>query len=678
MNIKNSTNYISFGLFFALAVILISLTSGSRAYGLSGSDFNPGNIIDDATFYNSTAISPSQIQAFLDSKVPVCDTNGTQSIYGTTRAAYGASVGNPAPYTCLKDYSENVTAVTNGGSDLCTGSIAGGLKSAASIIYDVGQACGINPQVLIVMLQKEQSLITDDWPWDTQYDKAMGYACPDSGPNNSANCNSEYFGFFNQVYNAAKAFRRYEANPTYFNYRAERNNTVYYHPSLGACGSSNVFIENQATANLYIYTPYQPNQAALDNLYGTGDGCSAYGNRNFWRMYNDWFGTTQAPSFAATPVTSTSTLPTGSMVAGTRSYVVFKVRNTGNVEWEQATTRLGTADPVGRASVFQDSTWIQNNRATTLKELTVAPGEIGTFEFWYQAPTTPGTYEEKFTPVIEGQAWIPYSGLFLSTTVTPPTYTANTVSLGSYTSTSLSSGRGTSNMAPGESAYIVLRVRNNGNQVWKNSGTNVTRLAPADPNGRGSAFNGGWISNHRVETMDQPEVAPGQIATFRFWYRAPNIPGTHNEKFTIVHEGVAWTKYFGFNLNTTISTPDFSAQPVAAASSTSTNIMSSGDRSRITFKVRNTGNVTWKQANTRLGTAGPIGRVSTFNYDWASANRTSQLIELSVAPGEIGTFEFWYQAPTNPGEYTEQFTPVIEGKAWLPYSGLFLNTTVVN
>ncbi|MFZ1523014.1 MAG: hypothetical protein WAS94_03260, partial [Candidatus Saccharimonadales bacterium] len=41
-------------------------------------------------------------------------------------------------------------------------------------------------------------------------------------------------------------------------------------------------------------TPYRPNQAALNNLYGTGDGCSAYGNRNFWRFYTDWFGSTRA------------------------------------------------------------------------------------------------------------------------------------------------------------------------------------------------------------------------------------------------------------------------------------------------------------------------------------------------------------------------------------------------
>lgn len=69
------------------------------------------------------------------------------------------------------------------------------------------------------------------------------------------------------------------------------NRTIGYNPSA-SCGNTIVAIENASTAALYNYTPYLPNAAALTNLYGTGDSCSAYGNRNFWRMFNDWFGPT--------------------------------------------------------------------------------------------------------------------------------------------------------------------------------------------------------------------------------------------------------------------------------------------------------------------------------------------------------------------------------------------------
>ena len=285
------------GLVAAFLWLFSTVGVQQQSSALSGSDFNPGRIIDDEIFFDDRAMSVSQIQNFLNARVPNCDTNGDRMhSSGMTRrqwAQQNSNRDNP-PYTCLKDYRENVPSVSNSASNLCTRNISGGNKSAAQIIHDVGRACGINPQVLIVMLQKEQSLITDDWPWQRQYDRAMGYACPDSGPNFSANCDSSYYGFFNQVYNAAQAFKRYEANPGRYNYRANRNNYIQYHPNP-SCGGSNVFIENQATANLYIYTPYQPNQAALNNLYGTGNSCSAYGNRNFWRMFNDWFGPTIRP-----------------------------------------------------------------------------------------------------------------------------------------------------------------------------------------------------------------------------------------------------------------------------------------------------------------------------------------------------------------------------------------------
>lgn len=270
------------------AVLLFGMASGLivqkpiEADALSGSQFNPGRIIDDAVFFNKNTMSASQIQSFLNSKVPTCDTNG--SIDG--RAAYGTSRGYPPPYTCLKDYRQTTSNIAPD-SGICSGYTGASNETSATIIYKVARSCGINPQVLLVMLQKEQSLVTDDWPWSIQYQKAMGAFCPDTAP-----CDSGYAGFFKQMYYGAHRLKVYTANPNSFNYRAGRNNTIYYHPDLQRCGSSNVYIQNQATANLYIYTPYRPNQAALNNLYGEGDSCSSYGNRNFWRMFNDWFGST--------------------------------------------------------------------------------------------------------------------------------------------------------------------------------------------------------------------------------------------------------------------------------------------------------------------------------------------------------------------------------------------------
>lgn len=272
---------------FAVSILsTIFFGSAYKVSALSGSEFQASRIIDDGIFFNSAGLDISTIQAFLNSKVPVCDTNGTQPYSGTTRAEYGSSRGYPPPFICLKDYRQDTPAKL-AETGLC-GAFAQGNKSAAQIIFEVAQNCSISPKVLIVLLEKEQSLVTDDWPWSIQYRSATGFGCPDTAP-----CDSEYYGFFNQVYNAARQFKRYARDESLFRYRTSRDNYIQYNPNTD-CGGNNVFIQNQATAGLYNYTPYQPNTSALANLYGAGDGCGAYGNRNFWRMYIEWFGSTFA------------------------------------------------------------------------------------------------------------------------------------------------------------------------------------------------------------------------------------------------------------------------------------------------------------------------------------------------------------------------------------------------
>lgn len=260
-----------------LALVLGSLTpssSGDSAEAAVASDFNAGYIISDANFYDSNAMTASDIQTFLNAQLPVCDTNHAGTV------TYGGVVYS-GPWTCLKDYRTSISG--NPATAYCS-AISGGTFSAAEVIDTVSRSCGISQKVLLVLLQKEQALVTDTWPGPWQYQKATGYACPDT-----AACDSTYYGFFNQVYMAAWQFKQYQASASTRAYRAGAWNTILYSPNT-ACGTASVYIQNQATAALYIYTPYVPNAAALSNLYGSGDGCSAYGNRNFWRMYSDWFG----------------------------------------------------------------------------------------------------------------------------------------------------------------------------------------------------------------------------------------------------------------------------------------------------------------------------------------------------------------------------------------------------
>lgn len=258
-------------LFSAFAVVLLSVgaltTLTAPAHALDGRDFVAGDIISDERFFDNGSMTQDQIQRFLSSQVSRC-----------------ASSDSSLP--CLPSLVTS-TGERSSSANGCAGYSSEGWESSARILWKVAQSCRINPQVLIVMLQKEQGLVTSSRPSLRMYNAAMGANCPDTGP-----CAPNTLGFFNQVYQAAWQLRQYTYYPGSFRHRVGTVNVLFNPDS--SCGSSPVNIRNQATANLYNYTPYQPNRAALDNLYGTGDRCSAYGNRNFWRIFSEWFGSPTA------------------------------------------------------------------------------------------------------------------------------------------------------------------------------------------------------------------------------------------------------------------------------------------------------------------------------------------------------------------------------------------------
>lgn len=231
-------------------------------------NFDPGYIISDYQMSNFNSMSKAEIQAFLTAKNPCGNTN-------------------QANYELLKERYPSISWHFENGHFICLseelfgdGEVIGEGETAAHIIWQAAQDYQINPQVIIVLLQKEQGLITDDFPNSRQYRSATGYGCPDT-----AACSEKYYGFKNQVRNAAAMFRTV-LNGGWTNYPIG-NNYIQYNPNA-ACGGSIVNVRNLATSALYRYTPYQPNEGALAAGYGTAY-CGAYGNRNFYHYFEDWF-----------------------------------------------------------------------------------------------------------------------------------------------------------------------------------------------------------------------------------------------------------------------------------------------------------------------------------------------------------------------------------------------------
>lgn len=261
-----------------VGTLIAAVDAPEPAQAVNASDFDPGFIIADDLFYTGSAMTEAQIQQFLDQRIGTCENTNCLNIYRQTTRDMPVTERCPSGY----QGAEN--------------------ERASRIIFKVQQSCNISAKVILVTLQKEQSLVTSRRPSSSTLERAMGYYCPDD-PNRPGWCHPDFAGFFNQVINASAQFQRYRLHPNSFSHRVGTQQ-VRYHPNV-SCGSRTVTIKNAATAGLYNYTPYTPNQAAMNNLFGLGDACSAYGNRNFWRIYTEWFG---SPTGTVSPSATTTRL----------------------------------------------------------------------------------------------------------------------------------------------------------------------------------------------------------------------------------------------------------------------------------------------------------------------------------------------------------------------------------
>jgi len=414
------------GLLFATIIGSLYLLSGT----VSADGFNQNRIIDDIVFNNANSMSASQINTFL----------------------------NNFPNSCISPNS-GFGAIDPTGYNPNSGFQYGGFVTAGQVIYDAAQAYSINPQVLIVTLEKEQSLITGQNNFSGycnngdqhKYAAATGYGCPDSGTtynytglnlyqrsgatvtSTGTTCvnTASKAGFTQQVIRAAWLLKfgeqRSEGNVSWAVVKGNWDNsddpqTCYGGPmtqgTFARCpsgGSSfydgyttidgvSVHMDDGATAALYWYTPH------------------FHGNQLFYNLFTAWFGSTDGSNSLA--YVDMSGYPT--VKAGQSASFWIRYKNTGQgvlyddiSKVSNITLHLADTNPINRVSQFYDpGTWINNNRPSTqfaavyesdgttlaTNQHVVQPGQIVKFDFNYKASAqaTSGTYTEYVQLVLEG------------------------------------------------------------------------------------------------------------------------------------------------------------------------------------------------------------------------------------------------------------------------------------
>ena len=116
--------------------------------------------------------------------------------------------------------------------------------------------------------------------------------------------------------------------------------------------------------------------------------------------------------------------------------------------------------------------------------------------------------------------------------------------------------------------------------------------------------------------------------------------------------------------------------------------LKSGNEFKVTLLMENTGNVRWygdnsgclNQRYVRLGTDLERDRESVFfsaaaNSGWLSKNRV-KMLEETVDPGAVATFEFTAAAPAEKDLYREYFSPLMETYAWFEDAAYYVDLAV--
>jgi hypothetical protein len=213
--------------FFIIALLFsfASILSPQKILAFDAKEsFNPNNIISDREVLNNDCMTREDIQKFLEDK-----------------GSY------------LADYK-------------CENPDTGEKLSASEVIYNRAIANKISPKFLLVLLQKEQSLVEDPDPSQGQLNWATGYGCPDGG-----GCNDRWKGLWKQVNSASLQFYDYIKNPHLYNFRKGESYT-FDNPYSKKEETNIVVPANNATAALYNYTPH---------VYD--------GNYNFYKIWNRYF-----------------------------------------------------------------------------------------------------------------------------------------------------------------------------------------------------------------------------------------------------------------------------------------------------------------------------------------------------------------------------------------------------
>ena len=217
---------------------------------------------------------------------------------------------------------------------------------------------------------------------------------------------------------------------------------------------------------------------------------------------------------------------------------------------------LGTINQTDRLSSFWDiDNWISPNRVHSADQISAEPGQQMSFGFIIQVPIDQpnGLYKECFAPVVENVTWMNNHDLCWNITVDGnPQVISNKYQAQKVTSDKIV------NIAQNEIIDISFQAKNVGQVTWFRDGVNPIHFGTINPQDKTSElFLDSWLTPNRPTGLKEEYVKPGDVGTFEFKIKTPNIISGSSirylDSYWLVAENDQW---FGqdattdvFNLN---------------------------------------------------------------------------------------------------------------------------------
>jgi hypothetical protein len=201
-------------------------------------------------------------------------------------------------------------------------------------------------------------------------------------------------------------------------------------------------------------------------------------------------------------------------------------------------------------------------------------------------------------------------------------------------------------MEPDETKNITIKLENTGKTSWDENTYLVVNKNETHTQVVGYPNKDGI----RLAEMQESKVDPGEMATFKFKIQSKKLARLIYLDLAPVANGkskIVGYKVLPVKVNPPIYTYkvlDFDPPP---------EIMKKGEEAKVTIKLKNTGNITWKQRGKN--------KVYLKKEDWTFYD----IEEDSVPNGKTATFSITIKAPDTSGYYKGKLEPILKGEGEL-------------